>query len=289
MMLRIKILLIFLIPLFAFPQSPEEDQVKLQSALEWLDSKLNYIYYDNVSEQWWNNTFYVNDSNEATIKHIASNKPNTANIKNKTYTIRRFKIEDIDPRSLKIAEIKESRGRMVKGEMLELRTFSFAESIKKSINNRKASSTSFLFLSFPETLVDSLSNYAEIVKSKFLEAILASTQIYASGDDDTDIQTIINTLSGTFKSDNGDVWDTNLVQTNVLRLDRNNGDIEYFGYDTNDQQFYLVSISEKGTKRINYELADETRLILNGQDGQESLLIETPHSFKIGEMEFFRQ
>lgn len=276
------------VPIISFSQTSEEDEVRFKAAVDWLDSKLNYIYHDNSSNKWWNNTFYINDKKEVTIKHIASNRVNTANIKDKTYTIRTFQIQEINPKSLKIVDIEESRGRLVKGQMLELRTFSFKEAIHKSINNRRASSTSFLFLSFPETLIDTVSNYAEIVKQKFEEAILASTQLYASHDQ-SDIKTTMNALTGNFQSDDGKTWITENVQSNVLSLKRENGMIEYFGYDPNDEKFYLISLSDQGAKKQLFELDDGPKLNLSTQEGSEKIYIKTNNSFSIGGKDYFRQ
>lgn len=269
-------------------QSPEEDEVNFQSTIDWLDSKLNYIYYDEVGEKWWNNTFYVNEKKEVTIKHISSDRPNTANISDKTYTIRTFRIQDINPHSLEINEIKESKGRLVKGQMLELRTYGFQELIHKTINNRKATSTSFLFLSFPKSIEDSISNYAEIVKSKFEEAIWASTQIYPT-DYEHDVDRVLSALTGTFQSEEGAVWKTEVMQPHVLRLERGNGNIEYFGYDTNDHQFYLLSISAQGVNEEYFDLESETKLTLSSAENSKVFLFETYNSFEFKGQKFFRQ
>lgn len=288
MIRRLKLLTLALLPMLAFSQSPEEDEVKLESALEWLESKLSYIYYDNTGEQWWNNTFYVNDNLEVTIKHIASDRPNTGYIKDKTYTIRTFQLKDINPNSLKITDIKESRGRIVKGQMLELRTFDFQDLIHKSINKRRASSTSFLFLSFPETLIDSLSNYAEVVKSKFEEAILASTQVYSSNKE-TNLEAVLNILTGTFESENGTKWIAKGVKANVLQLDRGNEFIEYFGFDSGLDAFYLLSISNQGIEKQHFKFKEDTRIHLSDHDGNDSLLIKTKHSFILNGEVYSRQ
>lgn len=286
MKIRISYLLLFLSPFISAGQA-EDDKVKLQSALDWLDSKLNYIYYDSKGEQWWTNTFYANEEGEITIKHIVSKRPNTANIKNKTYTIRRFQIEDINPKSLKINQVEESSGRIVKGQMLELRTYGFSESIHKVINNRKASSTSFLFLSFPENLIDSLSNYGEVVKQKLEEAISASTQLYSTNSED-DIETVLSVLEGKFQSQDGN-WTSEKVFPNTLKLDRGNQAIEYFGYDPNEKQFYLLTLSDQGLKKQVFKLNSDQRIHLTDPETKQSLLIETSNSFNLNGKVYFRQ
>ncbi|SNT13595.1 hypothetical protein SAMN05421640_2447 [Ekhidna lutea] len=240
-MKRVFSLFILLLVFTAFSQSPENDDLNYKQAIEWLNSKLNYIYYDDVGEKWWNNTFYANEEKIITIKHIASDRPNTANISDKDYTIRTFRIQDIDPKSLKIQDVEESRGRIVKGKMLELRTFGYKDLIHKKINNRRGSSTSFLFLSFPEILNDSLENYANVVKEKFEEAILASTKVY-SNKDETDVDLVFNILTGNFLSESKKIWHSEMVQKNLLKIDIGDEIIRYLGYDEQKNSFYLLTI-----------------------------------------------
>lgn len=269
-------------------QNPELDQSRYEAAAEWLDSKLNYIYFDSEDQRWWKNTFYVNENKEVTIKHISSDRPNTANISDKNYTIRTFKIQDIDPNSLKVSNVKKSRGRIVKGKMLELRTFGYQNLISKTINNRKASSTSYLFLSFPTAVTDSISDYAEVVRDKFKEAIAASTQIYPS-DYEHDVERVLKILTGEFQSDGGKTWKTRLIQPHVLELDRGNGDTEFFGYDTNDHRFYLLTLSSQGIDIQHFKLAEKDKLILSDEQGNDSFLIGNLNIIKIQGEEYFRQ
>ena len=80
-----------MLPILCYAQSTEDDELTFQSAIDWLDRKLNYIYFDEVAQKWWLNNFYVNEKKEVTIKNIYTDKPRTANIKEKTYLIRKFK------------------------------------------------------------------------------------------------------------------------------------------------------------------------------------------------------
>ncbi|WP_420318036.1 hypothetical protein [Ekhidna sp.] len=271
-----------------FAQTPQQDDVIYKSAIDWLNGKLNYVYFDSKGQQWWKNTFYANEDKQITIKHIVSEKPNTAHIENKTYTIRTFNIQDINPNSLKITDIKKTRGRIVEGQMLELRTFNFQDLIHKKINNRKASSTSFLFLSFPKDITDSIANYAEIVKVKFEEAIWATTQIYPS-DYEHDIDRIISVLTGSFQTKEGAIWKTELVRPHVLKLDRGNGNIEYFGYDNNDHRFYLITITAQGIVEQHFTLENDELLILSGEDNPAVFEITNQNAFKFLNRLFFRQ
>lgn len=286
-MIRRVLALLIAIPLISTAQSPEENEVNFKSAVDWLDSKLNYIYYDEVGEKWWNNTFYVNDKKEVTIKHISSSKPNTANIQAKTYTIRSFRIQDIDPKSLKVTDIKETKGRIVKGKMLELRTFGFQDLIHKTINKRRGSSTSFLFLSFPEILNDSLMNYAEVVKEKFEQAIVASTRVYSSGDD-SNIETIFSILTGNYETADGFKWESDQVQEKVLKIETSDDVIQYFGLDEDKKQLYLLKITTSGFNYEYFNINNDNELSLLS-DSTRIFKFNTLNSFTYHGKEFFRK
>lgn len=278
---------VYLFASAAIAQSLEEDEIQFRSAIDWLDSKLNYTYYDDASEKWWSNTFYMNNDKEITIKHIASDKPNSANIRNKTYTIRTFQIQDINPRSLKIIDVPKTKGRLVKGKMLELRTYGFQDLIHKTINNRRGSSTSFLFLSFPKILNDSISNYSAIVKQKLEQAILISTKVYPKRDA-TDIDTIFRVLEGRFKSDDNQVWIGQQVKAGVLKIDQGFNRIEYFGFDQDKQQFYLLEVTSKGLQTQLFDINSESNLTLNYSE-ENVFTFHTLHSFSFKGTRFFRQ
>lgn len=285
-----RIFLSLLISIIGFDlsaQSLEENELRYSNAIDWLNSKLNYLYYDDVNEKWWNNTFYINENKLVTIKHISSSKPNTVDISDKTYVVRTFELADIDPKSLKISKIEQSNGRIVKGSMLELRTFGFQDLIRKTINRRKGSSTSYLFLSFPEVLNDSLDNYAYIVQEKFSEAILASTSMYASRDG-SDENRIIEVLTGTFQTPGLYQWEAKPIYPNVLEIQHGNNERMYLGYEEDSKKFYMLDIAPKGTSTQYLKLKNDEKLVLQS-DTTELLRIETAHSFIFKGEEYIRK
>ena len=285
-----KVLLILLVSTSQlFAQSPADDEVVFNSAVDWLNSKLDYLYYDEYNENWWNNTFYMNENKEVTIKQISSKTPQTANIKNKNYTIRQFKIEDINPYNIQIKEVDESMGRFVKGKLLEIRTFSEQRKIHKTINNRRATSTSFLHLSFPKILTDTLVNYPELVKSKLYDAVISATKVYSSGNT-SDKETILKVMEGKFQADSsGDQLVAEKVFDNVLQIEVANA-ISYFGYDSGKGQFFLNTISAAGVKTDYYRLKDDNQIILESiSDPENTILFDTLNSFRLNGNWYFRQ
>ncbi len=287
--MRIFILLVSLSFTQLTAQSPAEDKVRFNSAVDWLNTKLDYIYYDNNKGNWWNNTFYMNDNNEVTIKQISSKTPQTANIKNKNYTIRKFKIEDINPYTIQIKKVDESMGRFVKGQLLEIHTFSEKKNIHKTINNRKATSTSFLHLSFPTALTDTLVNYPELVKEKLYEAVISTTMVYSSNPD-SDKEAIMRIMEGNFKSEKDQSeWISTSIFGNTLRMEGKNK-VSFFGYDENKMLFYLNTISAEGATIDYFKIKDDIHLLLENTENPENIIfIETKNSFRLNEDWYFRQ
>ena len=269
-------------------QSPEDDEVTFRNATDWLNSKLDYIYFDENSQKWWTNSFYVNENKEVTIKQISAKNPNTANIKEKTYTIRTFRIQDINPFTIQIKEVNTSTGRFAKGQLLELHTFDGEPKIHKSINKRKATSTSFLHLSFPKSLTDSLTNYPQLVKEKFYEAVMAATKIYPL-DTESNRSLILETLKGEYKSENGTIWQSSKRFEEVLKIEAADKDI-YFGFDQTRQQYFLNEVSDKGVETHYFRVKSGVQLeIENVNDPEQSILFETFNSFRWNGVWYYRQ
>ena len=270
-----------------FGQSPAEDKVTFESAVDWLNTKLDYIYYDH-NGHWWNNTFYMNENNVVTIKQISSKTPQTANIKNKNYTIRKFKIEDINPFTIQIKDVAESTGRFVKGQLLEIRTFSDQRNIHKTINNRKATSTSFLHLSFPTALTDTLVNYPQLVKEKLLEAVISSTKVYYKNPE-ANRELIFDIIEGQFQSESGLNWESKMVLDNVVQLNSSDS-ISYFGYDEGRDLYYTNILHPGGVETDYYQLKEDTKLMLvHSTDDGKSIVFDTHNSFQLNGEWYYRQ
>jgi len=268
-------------------QSPKDDEVAFNLAVGWLNSKLDYVYYEKHSDKWWTNTFYINENKEVTIRQIASHRRRTANIKEKAYTIRTFRIQDINPYTIEIKRVNTATGRFAEGELLELRTFDGTDKIHKTIDNRKATSTSFLHLSFPKSLTDSLSNYPQLVRDKLYEAVIAATKVYPI-DPNGNKTVILETLKGTYQSSNGAIWKSTQRFDNILKIEASESE-KYFGYDVNKGKYFLAEISGMGVSTKYYSEANNTNLILvNDEDLGEKIHIHTFNSFRINGEWYYR-
>ncbi len=268
-------------------QSPQEDEVAFKSAIDWLSSKLDYVYYDARSEKWWTNTFYINENKEVTIKQISSRYRVTADFKNKNYIVRTFRIQDINPYSIEIKKVNEATGRFAKGELLTLLTYDGKPKIHKTINNRKATSTSFLHLSFPSAFTDSLTSYPKLVRDKFYEAAEAATKIYPINPNGNK-KFIFETMRGSYRTKSGKNWKSEIRFENVLKITSSDTEI-YFGYDNKTNRYYFINISNSGVNTTYFKEANDTHLILANVDNpSEQILIYTFNSFQLNGEWFYR-
>ena len=286
-----KVMIIFLfLPYWGFSQSAEDDDLTFQSAVDWLDRKLNYYYFEDGSQKWWLNKFYVNEKREVTIKNIHTAKPRSANIKEKVYHIRKFNIEDINAYNIKISEIKQNQGRIVKGKLLELHTFGNKRVVHNTTDGRRGSDVSFIQLSFPTFMTDSIADYAELVQSKFKEAIIAATKVYASESIEENKKAIFNILKGSFVSKDGERIKIESVFENVISLNETPTEKVFFGFNDSSETFYITKISSEGSETKNYELqSGETILLQNKVDKGDVIVFETIHSFRLSGTNFYRE
>ena len=251
----------FVFPIIAFSQSRSEDDADFRVAAEWLERKLNYYYFDQSIQKWWLNKFHINEEKEVTIKNISTNKPLSVDPKEKVYLIRTFKIRDINPYSFSIRTINKAQGRLVKGKLLELRTFDDQKKIKKTINGRKATPTSFLHLSFPTFLTDSLPHYAEQVGQKFSEAAISATKVYSNGSSEADRSQIFEIINGKFVSGSGEPIRSEKRFENVFSITINDGSQDFFGFDATRNNFFWTSITPTGIKTKFYRLMQGKQLV----------------------------
>lgn len=268
----------------AASQSIEESRTIYNTSIDWLNAKLNYTYFESKNQNWWLNTFYVNEQYEVTLKHVVSKKRSTVKLDEKDYNIRKFNLYDINPESIAVSEMASAQGRIAKGKLVELRTFSNASSIHKKINNKRASSTSYLHLSFPAFMLDTLSNYAEMVQHHFHQAIVAATTVYAKADPRENATQILDLMAGTFESSEGQELKIVRMAPNLLKWEHTkDGTFQFLGYDPNKQKLYHSTLSNDGiaTTFYNITLNEDQQLRLTHPSAKTStdLLIDTRNQF----------
>jgi hypothetical protein len=282
--------IILIIPVISFCQPTEEDENQFRLAIDWLENKLTYNYYDPVSQKWWLNSFYVNDEKDVIIKNIRTSSPNSVNVKEREFHQRSFNIKDINPNRITINEAKTNHGRIVKGKRLELHTFGNRKDIHHKINNRSGTDLPFFQFSFPNSISDSISVYANDVKAKMAEAIISITKIYASQNFEDNKQKILSILNGTFKSTEGKVIEAERKFEHVILLSISEDSENYFGFLPNEDLFHVTSISDDGVESKRYQFGKGSKLILqNMDDPEDQIEFETSYSFKMYGNLYYRE
>ncbi len=286
---RIVVSLTLLLPILSFAQPNAEDEVIFKSAVDWLNRKLNYIYHDGAADKWWVNKFYVNENKYVTIKNTLTANPRSVSIRDKTFHARTFQIEDINPYQISITNIERNQGRIVKGKLMELKTVNLKKSIHHRINDRTGTDVSFVQISFPTFMTDSIADYAETVQAKLKEAIIAATKVYASSSFLENKAKIFEVMEGSFTNAEGDDLQTARKFDNVLSISKNDSE-NYFVYTPADQLFYLTSISNNGVAIKKYRLNTDNRIILENLENEEDIIsLETTNSFNFNGKLYYKK
>lgn len=197
--LRLLIISGLLVPHLLAAQNQLEDSMKLASAIEWLEDKLTYYYYNVEDDTWWNNRFAYNDgSQNITIKNIASPYPEA--VTGKTYLELDFLLQDLDPFSIAVEERKNNAGRLVKGKTIRVGAFD-DQAVIRSRNGRRSNEQSFIYFSIPDYFEDSISDYSQNIADKLSLAIELSTRIYPAKEQKENLDLIRGLMYGRFRSD----------------------------------------------------------------------------------------
>jgi len=281
--------LIVLSPVLSFSQPNEQDELIFQSAVDWLNRKLEYIYYDEVSQKWWLNRFYVNKEKEVTIKNTHTSHPRSVSIKEKTFHTRGFKIQNINPYQISLRKIERNQGRIVKGTLLELKTVDNRKDIHQKINERTGTDVSFVQISLPSFMTDSIPNFAESVQAKLKEAIIAVTKVYASGSLEENKNKIFEIMVGSYENDNGEEMQGTKKFDNVISLGGGTSE-NYFVFTPADKFFYLTSLSSEGVTFKKYQLIQDEKIVLQNIESTEDLItFETLNSFTFNNQLYYRK
>ncbi|MEP5612255.1 MAG: hypothetical protein ABJP45_08395 [Cyclobacteriaceae bacterium] len=282
-------LLIILSPVLSFSQPNEQDELVFRSAVDWLNRKLEYIYHDEVSQKWWLNRFFVNEEKEVTIKNTHTANPRSVSIKEKIFHTRNFKIEDVNPYQISMRKIERNQGRIVKGTLIELKTVENRKNIHHKINDRRGTDVSFVQISLPSFMTDSIPDFAESVRTKLKEAIIAATKVYASSSLIENKNKIFAILEGSYTNDLGDEMQGTKRFDNVVSLGGGTSE-NYFVYTPSDNLFYITSLSSQGVTFKKYRLIQNEKIVLQNIEIEDDLItFETINSFTFNGQLYYRK
>ncbi len=238
-------------------QATYEDSARFESTIEWLEDKLTYNYYNETDDEWWINRFTFNDHSETvTIKNI--NSPEIEAVSDKTYLQLNFRLEELNPFTIQVQKNTSNAGRLVKGKVI--RVGAYEKSIRRVKNGRMATNQSFIYISIPEFLEDSLENYSQNIAQKLEEAIKLSTKMYNRGVDQN-VKVLSKMLYGQFTNESGTKWIIQKVFENSFEIKTyRENDLLELHYLTLGENLQVNTIKPDHSGYQNLQLQDDKNL-----------------------------
>lgn len=146
----------------ALAQIEPIDSIANYFKIQELQRKLTFTYYSPDDGKWWINRFNYNEATKrVSLKNIKAKNPNSIN--SKEYKERLFSFSDINPFSMQLETVAEGHGRMVKGKSINIKTYDRKPSVANTLNGNAGSPSTFLLISIPSYLDDSLKSYSDSV------------------------------------------------------------------------------------------------------------------------------
>ena len=244
-----KILSVFFLGLAisAFSQTAEQDSSSFEAAMKWLERKLTYNYYDPTNQQWWVNVIQARDNGAYTIKNIAAKHPN--HVTEKVYHQRTFFLWDLNPKKVVVSEIPTDLGRFVKGKLIRMEGFKGEKKISTKKDGRVGSRVSYIHISIPIFLEDSLQEYAPKVAAKLSDALYLNARLFNANDTEDNLNSTFKTFRGNYVSEDSTSYlDFEVIGERLIRFtvsSENHKQFGTIGYDEKKEVvFYFLSTAE---------------------------------------------
>ncbi|MFT6866403.1 MAG: hypothetical protein ACJA08_001234 [Cyclobacteriaceae bacterium] len=248
------------------------DSIQFIKHINYLERKLNYDYYSDDQKLWWINKFsYDEDENRITVKNISTGS--LGKVTGKNYILNSVCLSDLNPFNIEYSKTSKTQGRFVKGQKISLHTVSGKSLVKKEINSRSSSRTSFIYLALPDFLNND-SHVSDSVYKAFKEIINYATTIYNQGDNLENFETIFDSMLGNhqYTDQNGLVNRYGEKHNDYLISFEDYQDREklrdvFFGYDPVKTKYYEMIIGVDGQQLTRYyTLSDDEKLLLLSEE-----------------------
>lgn len=266
-------------------QSVTEDSVTAESAFKWVERKLTFNYYDPTNQNWWVNRLHKNDDGSVTLINIAAEHPEK--VLEKMYHLRRFFLYDINPNATTVVEIPKDQGRFVKGRIVRLQGFGDENKIATKKDGIVGSNVSFIHISVPAFLEDSLQNYAFELKDRIQQLLTLDARLVKSGDEKKDRLAILNAWKGNYvNEDSTQHIFMEVVDPGHIRYEWKTQDAHWygqFGFDSTAKTFFFFRSSADKALFQEYIIDPESKeLLLTSETDQIHVMGRNTISFFIG-------
>lgn len=260
--------------LVVFAQEQLTDSTQFDKDISFLKRKLNFTYYSEDQKLWWVNKFnYKPDIGQIQIKHISAK--NHGKINGKTYNVNSVLLSDLNPFNITSTQNKKSSGRFAKGSKISLHTVKNQNLVQKEVNGQRLTPRSFIYLSLPSFLDDSL-NVSGAIITAFQNVIEKASSLYNQNDSLANFKIIFETLMSNHQySDSAGViirFSKKLTDYVIVfedYQDRKKLRDVLFGYNPIKNTYYEILIEANGDQTIQYfTVEDSTKLALISKDKQ---------------------
>lgn len=262
----------------AFAQGPEEDQIKFDESMRWLESNLEYVYQNTSTGKWWHNNFLYNAEKQSiNIKNSSSDTPNR--VDKGVYFDRIVNLRELDLKSIRIEDIRSNKGRVVKGKVVHIDAIGKEQRIQKLYNGSPSFMEFFLQFPFPESDHNLLEKADDCMKH-FETVIELASKVYPAVDSLNNTNKIFNLIPGNYEGSDGTACDIVELFPHSLELKFYRDDKLYkksvISYDESNHHFIYWMVNSAGSSHfeLNLHFDSVIRLEANAKD----YLLKFPNS-----------
>jgi hypothetical protein len=251
-------------------QTEAQDSVTYESLFKWVERKLTYDYFDPSNQHWWVNQFQPNLDGSVVIKNIAAQHPKR--VMEKVYHLRQCFLYDLNPNRVSVIETPTDQGRFVKGKIIRLEGFGDEKKIVTQKDGVHGSNVSFIHVSVPAFLEDSLKDYAGELKTGLSKLIFMSARLFNQNNDAKNKEAVFSALRGSYVSKDSSAYlSFEVVDPGHVRFEWTQGKERSYGqigFDATKKVYFLFKSSpEKYMLReftVDTTVAD--LVLISGQD-----------------------
>ncbi len=270
MLYRLLVILFLFCSFTSHAQTAEQDSVTYESLFKWVERKLTYDYFDPSNQHWWVNRFQPNLNGSIVIKNIAAEHPKR--VLEKVYHLRQFYLYDLNPKRVSVIETPTDQGRFVKGKIIRMEGFGDEKKIVTQKDGVAGSDVSFIHVSVPEFLEDSLQNYAFVLRDNLSQLIFMSARLFNQKDEAKNKEAVFSALRGTYVNQDSTAYlSFEVVDSGHVRFQWTHGKERSYGQIGFDAAkkvyFFFKSTPEKYVLReFAVDDAATDLVLVSGQD-----------------------
>ncbi|MCP4461131.1 MAG: hypothetical protein GY816_24385, partial [Cytophagales bacterium] len=214
-----------------------------------------------TNEKWWVNVIQAKDNGSYTIKNIAAKHPE--HVTEKIYHQRTFFMWDLNPKTVSVSDVPNDLGRFVKGKLVRIEGFKGENKIATRKDGRVGSMVSYIHISIPNFLEDSVQGYSLKVKEKLSNALYLNARVLNTNNIEENVDLSFKTFRGNYVSEdsttylNFEIFNKRLVR---FKLKKNMKiEVGTIGYDEEQEVIYYFQASGNSHIIRRFKFDEEAR------------------------------